>query len=454
MKKILLCYFDYNNSHYTPLDLACVKTIVEKKYSTANLEIIKLKAIKSKEEFQKEAYYLASFDANEIYFFLDNILWSMMFALKGVSQIARELKQLHPHIKTGIQSYKIKERDISRIFNDFPEIDVLLRGEPEIPFLQYFESQSWEIVEGVSVRLESGIIQTKPNGKLIQNIDDIPSPYLTGTLDKFIAESSSRCFFMCTSRGCPCRCHYCFRSVKYSRVRTHSIERVIAEIDFLRNKKAAQIFMLDDCFVVSQSRFFTLVEAFQEAFPKNVKTPRIRIMSRPEFLNEEIIEALPKMNIEGVQLGLQSIHPDTQFLMGRGCSIERFGELVNLLQIQNIKVHLDIIIGLPHDDLIHCKKTIDLAIKFRPNSLQIKQLYQNPNTLFDIYPEKYGIKVASNKHLYDVPFVKSTNTFSNEDIQEASKYANSFRNNVPIIMKLITQFHHFSDFNDHGHNEK
>ncbi len=396
--------------------------------------------------FLKEAYYLSSFGADDFVFFLDNVLWSAMYYWEAALFLIQKLKQLKPDIHIGLQSYKIKEDMAKGIFEQHEIIEYILRGEPERAFCDYVKTENKELIPGFVFRKNGKIIMNQ-EADVLKDLDTLPSPYQSGILNAYLDPPGYHFYFMTTSRGCPFRCLYCFRSVKFSRVRTFSIERVLDEIDYLANKKVLSVFMLDDCFVVSHERFFQMTEAYRLRFAKRKDLPEIKIMCRPEFLDVGVIQRLPMMKIRFVQLGLQSINPKTNNLMGRGIDMKKFKQIVCLLKRENIKVHLDVIIGLPGDNMDTCKKTLDFAIKLRPFSLQVKQLYQNPNTAFDMDPHKYGIKVENKKQMFHVPLVTETNTFSNSDIRLVSGYASILRNKHPEIkMKILTQFHRIDDF--------
>ncbi len=445
-KKLCLCYFDHGNNIYTPLDLGYAKAFITKENPEADVQILKINVDRDPEVFEKEVYYLASFEADDFIFFIDNVLWSAMYYWEATLLLAEKLKKLKPDVQIGVQSYKIKDSLAEEFLTAHPEIDYLLRGEPEIPLGEYVKKGDFEKIPGFVFRKNKNI-QINEEAPLEKNLDILPSPYLSGTLDDFIAEYPYRSYFISTSRGCPFRCHYCFRSVKFSEVRTFSIDRVLDEIEYLADKNIGNIFMLDDCFIVSHDRFFEMVEAYEKRFKNRKNLPEINIMCRPEFLNEKVIEALPRMNIVFVQLGLQSINPKTDKIMGRGVDMDRFQDIITQLQKQKIKVHLDVIIGLPGDDLDHCKRTMDFAFGLKPWSIQIKQLYQNPNTLFDLEPEKYGIKVEDQDHLFHVPFVTENNTFTNEDMKTASDYAKGLQQKNPKMrMRIVTQFYRFSNY--------
>jgi radical SAM superfamily enzyme YgiQ (UPF0313 family) len=72
-------------------------------------------------------------------------------------------------------------------------------------------------------------------GKLpdrIRELDDIPSPYLTGLLDKFF-DGKLRPFLE-TNRGCPFQCTFCHTGDKYfQKINMFSIERIRDEIEYI-----------------------------------------------------------------------------------------------------------------------------------------------------------------------------------------------------------------------------
>lgn len=83
----------------------------------------------------------------------------------------------------------------------------------------------------------------------IQDLDEIPSPYLTGLLDPFLATG----YFpmMQVARGCPFTCAFCNSGVKSnSRVYAHSIENVKADLLYLaeRVKPETTLCFADDNF--------------------------------------------------------------------------------------------------------------------------------------------------------------------------------------------------------------
>ena len=71
--------------------------------------------------------------------------------------------------------------------------------------------------------------------KRIKALDDIPSPYLNGMLDKFFDQRLTP--FLETNRGCPFKCTFCHTGNDYfNKMNSFSLERVVAEIEYLAPK--------------------------------------------------------------------------------------------------------------------------------------------------------------------------------------------------------------------------
>lgn len=79
-------------------------------------------------------------------------------------------------------------------------------------------------------RADTGAVTEIPTRSSIKNLDDIPSPYLTGLLDSFIRDRGLIPLIE-TTRGCPYKCTFCDWGVATMGKVTHfSVERVKAEI--------------------------------------------------------------------------------------------------------------------------------------------------------------------------------------------------------------------------------
>lgn len=91
----------------------------------------------------------------------------------------------------------------------------------------------------------------------------------------------------------------------------------------------------------------------------------ISIATRPDCMAENIMTMLVNLKEEfpdkfvWIELGLQTIHPETAGLIGRGYDLPVYDECVMLLRQAQIPVVTHIIIGLPGETRDHLSATID-----------------------------------------------------------------------------------------------
>ena len=114
------------------------------------------------------------------------------------------------------------------------------------------------------------------------------------------------------------------------------------------------------------------VEYLRQIFTEAILHPDIRILSiatRPDCLDSEILDLLSELNqIKPVwiELGLQTIHPDTALYIRRGYDLPVFEQAVRELRARNIDVIVHTILCLPGEstkdmlDTMHYLNTQDI----------------------------------------------------------------------------------------------
>ena len=94
-------------------------------------------------------------------------------------------------------------------------IDVCIHNEGERAFtklLQSFGTRDFESIEGISyIDANSDRYIFKEPGQRIRDLEEVPSPFLTGGFDDLIIENPDIKFLTVweTNRGCPFSCTFC-----------------------------------------------------------------------------------------------------------------------------------------------------------------------------------------------------------------------------------------------------
>jgi len=87
----------------------------------------------------------------------------------------------------------------------------------------------------------------------VASLDEIPSPYLNGMMDKFFSHKEELSPFIETNRGCPYQCTFCHTALGYyNKLQYSGLERVKAEISFfaerLKGRPNLPLYLADNNF--------------------------------------------------------------------------------------------------------------------------------------------------------------------------------------------------------------
>jgi len=175
---------------------------------------------------------------------LGNYCWNQRVG----SEMFRIVSQQNPNtLKVwGGPNFPLDLPSQKKFLDQHPEIDIYVPLEGEIGFAKIVErvlnnaKSKEEIRKKALEKPIDGCISRDPDGKFLfafteerlRNLDEIPSPYLTGLLDKFFDGRLSP--MISTNRGCPFTCSFCVDGTDLVRqVNQFSLERVNAELDFI-----------------------------------------------------------------------------------------------------------------------------------------------------------------------------------------------------------------------------
>lgn len=114
----------------------------------------------------------------------------------------------------------------------------------------------------------------------------------------------------------------------------------------------------------SYTNTYAPVSYLRQLFTAAILHPEIRVLSiatRPDCLPEEVLDLLEELNqIKPVwiELGLQTIHPDTARLIRRGYELDCFTDAKNRLRRRRLEVIVHVILGLPGEDRTQMLETV------------------------------------------------------------------------------------------------
>jgi len=181
-------------------------------------------------------------------------------------EIAQRVKRLVPSVSTivGGPNVPLARADVIEFFEQHPFINFICKKDGELPLANIVgERLAGKSNEEISKRAIANIISPGSNtGDLIEGeiskqkvrLEQIPSPYLTGLMDKFFGiEGQTLSPFIETNRGCPFTCTFCHTSdAYYNKPQWTSSERLRQELTMFgrhfRGRHEVRLFMADNNF--------------------------------------------------------------------------------------------------------------------------------------------------------------------------------------------------------------
>ena len=222
-------------------------------------------------------------------------------------------------------------------------------------------------IRGIAFRTHpGGGVRRTPERPLLP-LDRIPFFYEE---DREPDAFRNRIIYYESSRGCPYRCSYCLSSIDKT-VRFRDAARVKKELQFFLDKRVPQVKFVDRTFNCSHSHAMEIWRYLRE-HDNGVTNFHFEIAA--DILTEEELELLGSLRpgLLQLEIGVQTTNPDTLRAIRRPADWTRLVENVRRLrQGRNIHIHLDLIAGLPEEDMESFRRSFDDVYACRPDQLQL-----------------------------------------------------------------------------------
>ena len=249
-------------------------------------------------------------------------------------------------------------------------VDFVVCGEGELPLALLLNAlrQQTDIqgIPGLCYKTEVGISACEP---CVQE-EEPSSPYR----DEYFQALRGRIAYIETSRGCPFSCAFCL-SGRCGSVRYFDLGRVKHEIIRLANSGTRTVKFVDRTFNANSERacalFSFIIQNFGSSIPTDVC---FHFEIAGDLLDDRTIELLSgaPVGLMQFEIGLQSFNAQTLQSIHRNTDLELLKENIRRLAVPgNIHLHIDLIAGLPQEDLTSFEDSFNEAYSLCPQMLQL-----------------------------------------------------------------------------------
>lgn len=272
--------------------------------------------------------------------------------------------------------------------NDF--VDIVIRGEGEYVLRDLVETiennGDLREVRGIVFKEDDNIV-LNPNADLIYDLDALPFPaFDLMPMNKYkLLDMDTHMATMITTRGCPMKCSFCSSAAMHGRkMRQRSVDNILAEIDFLREKYDINtIAFMDDTFTLKKSR---LME-----FCDKLKQKDYEIMwgctARVDTLDEEVLKNMKESGCITVFMGVESVDQNQLDSMDKGITVPKIENAFKMSRKLGIRTIASVALGMPGDTKKIMNKTIKFVHKLKPNYAIYSLSTPYPGTRF--YKESF-----------------------------------------------------------------
>lgn len=230
------------------------------------------------------------------------------------------------------------------ILAHYPQFDVVVRHEADFTFpdvLDRLEARDFTGIPGITWRTPAGIQET-PGSPRVDDLDALPLldydlyPVADLGLDLMRVEAG---------RGCPFACYFCSTATFFQRrYRLKSPERLVAELDALRDRYGPQEFKLDhDLFTVNRHK----VRDFCDAVAGHGH--RWRVSARADCVDEELLTQMAEAGCAGLYLGVETGSRRMQKVVAKRLDLDLVEPVLDVCERLGIETTASFITGYPEE---------------------------------------------------------------------------------------------------------
>lgn len=371
-----------------------ILTAINAKYIHSNLAVYSLRAYadRYREEIRVREYTINQplddilmdlYEAHPDVVCFSCYLWNIQY----VEQIITELAKVLPGVKIWLGGPEVSY-DAPQMMRKYPVISGVICGEGEETFRELADHFHGD---GKELRGIRGIVFRDEDGAVIQNesrpvMDLNRIPFVYEDLENF----RNRIIYYESSRGCPFSCSYCLSSIDKC-LRFRDIELVKRELQFFIDHEVPQVKFVDRTFNCRHGHAMAVWSYIMEH--DRGKT-NFHFEIAADLLNEEEIRLINSMRPGLIQLeiGVQSANPQTIREICRRMDLEKVrANTARIREKGNVHQHLDLIAGLPYENMESFEHSFNEVYAMRPEQLQLGFLKVLKGSLMHERAEEYGI---------------------------------------------------------------
>jgi radical SAM superfamily enzyme YgiQ (UPF0313 family) len=292
----------------------------------------------------------------------------------------------------------------TQILESVPDLDLIIRGEPEETIQELFNDKPLPEITGLTWRSPAGIINN-PDRRYQDDLDSLPFParHLINNTRYVRPDNGKPQAIIKVARGCPFNCFFCLATpVSGAKVRQRSPGNIIEEIRQCVEQYGITNFLFwSDIFNIERDWVIRLCEAILNSGLKISWATN----TRADTLDLEMALLMKQAGCTLVSIGVESGNEEILGKIGKKTDLQKIRNTFKVIRKAGLQSFAYYVIGLPWDTKETIEDTIKLAIELDSDYANFFTATAFPGTRYF----EYGVQ----NHLFEPEEQQLTDLFSN-----------------------------------------
>ena len=329
--------------------------------------------------------------------FDDTEIVEFVLGVRPIDMVESILKRAPRIVGLGVYIWNIEEmtKVVALLKRVAPDVIVVLGG-PEVSY----ETDQQEIIVNADYVITGWgdisfaklcgewIAGKKAQEKIIAGeqppLDQIKFPYTLYT-DEDVAK---RFIYVEASRGCPFKCEFCLSALDKT-AWPFDVDEVLRHLDGLYQRGARHFRFVDRTFNLKIATSIKILEFFLARLDEKLF---VHFEVIPDHLPDALKAVIQKFPPERLQfeIGIQTWNPEVQTLISRRQDNDQSAENIAWLRNESqAHLHVDLIVGLPGEDLVSFGQGFDRLVALKPHDIQVGILKRLRGTPIDRHTQAF-----------------------------------------------------------------
>ena len=300
-------------------------------------------------------------------------IWNVEETTRIVAMLKRVAPQVVVVLGGPEVSYEIEEQRIVQL------ADYVVTGWGDVTFPQLCR----QILHGPKPLMKIHVGVQPP-------LADIRLPYALYNGE----DIAHRTLYVEASRGCPFKCEFCLSALDKT-AWPFDLDAFLGELEALHARGARLFKFVDRTFNLNIKSSLKIMQFFLdklEAHPDDPVYAHFEVV--PDHLPDALKEAIVKFPPGSLQfeLGIQTFNPEVQALVSRRQNNEKAADNLRWLRTHShAHLHVDLIAGLPGEDIASFARGFDKLVALDPHEIQFGILKRLRGTPIIRHTQPYGL---------------------------------------------------------------